>query len=221
VLLRAYFAEYSIKDDVALVLLTNAYHSNDDFAAQALALATEWGHSDLSQLPTLIFHPTVAQQQLPQLYQAAHCFVLPSRGEGWGRPHVEAMAMGLPVIATNWSGPTEYLNAANGYLLPISKDLVAVPASSAFAGHLWADPDPNALCALMRHVQTHRAEAAAKGARARADMVAQYAPAVLAKRVGELLRDLVGGRPEVEERLVGPVGGRAAIGGEIAGLREL
>ena len=29
------------------------------------------------------------------------------RGEGWGRPHVEAMACGLPVIATNWSGNTE------------------------------------------------------------------------------------------------------------------
>ena len=27
-------------------------------------------------------------------------------GEGWGRPHVEAMSMALPVIATNWSGST-------------------------------------------------------------------------------------------------------------------
>ena len=27
-------------------------------------------------------------------------------GEGWGRPHVEAMSMELPVIATNWSGST-------------------------------------------------------------------------------------------------------------------
>jgi len=28
------------------------------------------------------------------LYKAADAFVLPSRGEGWGRPHVEAMSMG-------------------------------------------------------------------------------------------------------------------------------
>ena len=26
------------------------------------------------------------------------------------RPHVEAMSMGLPVIATNWSGPTAFLD---------------------------------------------------------------------------------------------------------------
>ena len=41
--------------------------------------------------------------------------MLPSRGEGWGRPHVEAMAMGLPVIATNWSGTTAYLDVEVGY----------------------------------------------------------------------------------------------------------
>ena len=27
------------------------------------------------------------------------------------------MAMGLPIIATNWSGPTEYMSAENSYPL--------------------------------------------------------------------------------------------------------
>jgi glycosyltransferase involved in cell wall biosynthesis len=44
------------------------------------------------------------------LYRSVDAFVLPSRGEGWGRPYMEAMSMGLPVIATNWSGPTEFVN---------------------------------------------------------------------------------------------------------------
>ena len=46
--------------------------------------------------------------------------MLPSRGEGWGRPHVEAMAMGLPVIATNWSGITAYLDEEVGYPIQAS-----------------------------------------------------------------------------------------------------
>ena len=29
------------------------------------------------------------------------------------------MAMGLPVIATNWSGNTEFMNAHNSFLIPI------------------------------------------------------------------------------------------------------
>ena len=75
-------------------------------------------------------------RRLPSLYAAADAFVLhaaggghagrelwakerceqvlPSRGEGWGRPHVEAMAMGLPVIATNWSGPTAFMSGETG-----------------------------------------------------------------------------------------------------------
>ena len=54
-------------------------------------------------------------QELPSLYAAADAFVLPSRGEGWGRPVMEAMAMGLPTIATNWSGTTAFLGEATGY----------------------------------------------------------------------------------------------------------
>ena len=52
------------------------------------------------------------------LYASADVFVLPSRGEGWGRPHVEAMAMGLPIITTNWSGPTEVSQTTHGTALP-------------------------------------------------------------------------------------------------------
>lgn len=207
-MLRAYFTEYSIDDDVALVILTNAYHSSSDFAEQVTALATEW-NLNLHQLPKVIFHPKVAQQELPQLFKAAHAFVLPSRGEGWGRPHVEAMAMGLPVIATNWSGPTEYLKPHNGYPLPILPALVPVPASSAFVGHLWADPDHEALRELIRHVQNNREEAVAKGIQARVDMIEKYSPAALAERTGELLRDLVGGATPSGKRKE-----RSVVGGD-------
>lgn len=52
-------------------------------------------------------------------YASVDAFVLPSRGEGWGRPHVEAMSMGLPIIATNWSGTTEYLDESVGYPIKV------------------------------------------------------------------------------------------------------
>lgn len=59
-----------------------------------------------------------------------------SPGEGWGRPHVEAMAMELPVIATNWSGPTEFMTEENSYPLPIEPELVPVGKGAS----LWHDP---------------------------------------------------------------------------------
>ena len=42
----------------------------------------------------------VGEDEMPALYAAADAFVLPSRGEGWGLPYMEAMAAGLPVIGT-------------------------------------------------------------------------------------------------------------------------
>ncbi len=59
----------------------------------------------------------VAQRDMPSVYRSMDCFVLATRGEGWGRPIAEAMAMGLPAIATAWSGPTEFMNKSNSYPL--------------------------------------------------------------------------------------------------------
>ncbi|ETV78216.1 hypothetical protein, variant 2 [Aphanomyces astaci] len=121
-LLKAYLAAFSrADDDVVLVLLTNAYHSSSDFASlvERFALDTTEGRS-MDELPRIhILPPNLPQDQLPALYKAATAFVLPSRGEGWGRPHVEAMAMALPIIATFWSGPTEYMTLENSYPLDI------------------------------------------------------------------------------------------------------
>jgi glycosyltransferase involved in cell wall biosynthesis len=43
--------------------------------------------------PRVFVLPAVRDADMPALYAAADALVLPSRGEGWGRPHVEAMSM--------------------------------------------------------------------------------------------------------------------------------
>ena len=50
--------------------------------------------------------------------------VIPSHGEGWGRPHMEAMACGTPVVFTNWSGPVAFIDCTVGYPISILPDLV-------------------------------------------------------------------------------------------------
>lgn len=51
------------------------------------------------------------------LYEQSDAFVLLTRGEGWGRPYLEAVAHGLPIIATDWSAHTEFLNKDNSYMV--------------------------------------------------------------------------------------------------------
>jgi len=53
--------------------------------------------------------------ELVRLYHSAHCFVLPHRGEGWGMTLSEAMATGLPCIATDYSGVKDFFDSEVGY----------------------------------------------------------------------------------------------------------
>ena len=130
---------------------------------------------------------------LPRLYAAADAFVLPSRGEGWGRPHVEAMAMGLPVIATNWSGPAAYLDESVGY--PLEFEVQPVPSDLNLEGHNWAEPNVAHLRMLMRRVYERRDEALERGKAARERMLARYSPQVLA---GEVVEAVARSKDQVE-----------------------
>jgi glycosyltransferase involved in cell wall biosynthesis len=56
-------------------------------------------------------------QSLQEVYHSAHCFLLPTRGEGFGLTLAEAMSTGLPCIYTPWSGPVDFCNDTMAYPL--------------------------------------------------------------------------------------------------------
>ena len=90
---------------------------------------------------------------MPRLYAGADAFVLASRGEGWGRPWMEAMAMGLPTIGSRWSGTTMFMDDANSWLVDGEVVDVAESAQSHtpfYRGHRWFHPDREALAAALR-----------------------------------------------------------------------
>lgn len=146
--------------------------------SRELVAARRSGAAGSTTLPRVKLLRDIPQTDMPLIYASVDAFVSPTRGEGWGRPHVEAMAMALPVIATNWSGITEFLTPAVGYPVPYTH-LAAIP-DGAFAGHLQAEVNVTALAAAMRHVADHPRAAARRGAAARALMVDKYSPAALA-----------------------------------------
>lgn len=125
-LLDAYLNEFTADDDVVLYILTSTYRSTSSVLD---AITT---HIDTLQLPypshkapPIVLLPTFPTYALPSLYKSCGAFVLPTRGEGFGRPIVEAMSMSLPVIVTNWSGPTQFMTELNSY--PLQYELSLVP----------------------------------------------------------------------------------------------
>lgn len=136
----------------------------------------------------LLYNREYDYDQLGVLYRSADCYVSAGRGEGWDMTAMEAMACGLPVIATDWSAHTDFVRPDYAYPLPISRTVPAVARCPYYDGFRWADPDPDALATLLRRVFENRAEAADKGRRAAAAMAARWGWPAAAARIVERLR---------------------------------
>lgn len=74
------------------------------------------------------------RQDVPQLLQSMDVFVLPSLGEGISNTLLEAMATGLPVVATRVGGNPELVaDGENGLLVPVADDEALAAALEALA----------------------------------------------------------------------------------------
>lgn len=193
VLLKAYISEFDHSDDVTLLIRSTLDDKNQKQYETILeSIATELG-KDKKDFPSIHFlKDQLPYSKLPSLYKAVDAFVIATHGEGWGLPIVESMAMKLPVIATNWSGSTEFLTEQNSYPLPI-ESLV----KSTTPGHNWAQPLHLALKTLMRYVYENRAESIETGKVAREDIVNHYSYDKIAEIVIEKINDLIKNKEEI------------------------
>lgn len=159
ILLRAFTDEFHAGEDAVLLLKIVNRDEDVEIHEQIarLRLAPNGGRVLLS------INDLIPTYQRGCLYRSSDCLVLASRGEGWGMPALEAMACGLPVIATAWSAMTDFLDESVAYPLAIDRLVPAQAKCPYYEGFRWAEPSYDHLRALLRHVYEHPEEARARG----------------------------------------------------------
>ncbi len=68
------------------------------------------------------FRGYLIREQVAEELQGSNCLVLPSEVETFGVALVEAMAAGLPVIATRCGGPEDIVTEETGLLVPVNDE---------------------------------------------------------------------------------------------------
>lgn len=113
-LVKWFIEEFKNDPDVGLILKTNRGRDSSLDKIGTLnvlkQLLKELGHNGTPKI--YLLHGDIPENDMCKLYKNKNvkCFVTLTRGEGFGLPLLEAAASNLPIIATNWSAHTEFLN---------------------------------------------------------------------------------------------------------------
>ena len=179
-LLKAWARFAETRRDVLLYVHTFPlpnYHGLD-----LLQLARFYGCEDTVRFPDMALFATggYTPPALAALYNAADVFVLPSMGEGFGIPLVEAQACGCPVITTDYTAQAEL--AFSGWTIPVG-----------WADRVWTYQDSEQASVKPSAIVTALEEAyAARGDGALREQARTGALAYDARRVfGEYMQPVV------------------------------
>ncbi len=138
------------KDAPALILKTScgnySYTDQEELLTKIDAIRKSVSGK---QLPNIhLIHGYLTDDDMNELYNhdKVKAFFLPTRGEGFGRPYLEFSAVGKPVIASNYSGHTDFLDKeftvyVGGTIEQVHPSVIMDKIITAESK--WFSPDPN------------------------------------------------------------------------------
>jgi glycosyltransferase involved in cell wall biosynthesis/predicted Zn-dependent protease len=166
-MLQAYLKNFTAADDVCLVIKDfggQSVYAGQTFESQIRAAQA------LPDAPEILYlNAELPPADLPGLYTACQCLVLPYRGEGFGLPALEAMACGLPLIVTAGGATDDFVRDEFAWRIPAERRIFGQEVSGLkLAQPGWLlEPSLPALGEMMREVFADPASARERGQLAR------------------------------------------------------
>jgi len=192
-LLNAYCNSFKVSDSVNLIMKPDITSGIDSttIEQEIISYLKSEGH-DLVKLPSILFltHRLPAEH-MAMLYRTADAFIMPGYS-GAASPHImEAMAMGLPVVAARWGAHLDYLDDSNAFLIDV--ETFAKTEHENYNGHRWAQPSEEHLKKTLQAIFNDPTQAREIGRSARETAVRELDVRTALNRMIENLRELGGG----------------------------
>jgi glycosyltransferase involved in cell wall biosynthesis len=177
--IEAFRMAFGTRSDCMLVLkVGNPDHFPNDFALLKAAA----GSANIR-----LVADTLAPDALLALTATADIVLSLHRSEGFGLVAAEGMLLGKPVVATDWSATTEFMDASCTALVR-SRLVPAEDARGTYAvsGAQWAEPDPRHAADWLRRLANDPSLRRMLGDGARAAALERLGTASLAQAVSSL-----------------------------------
>lgn len=139
-----------------------------------------------------ILDETMDRDALLHLTAGADAYLSLHRAEGWGFGMIEAMALGVPVLATGYSGNLAYSDDATAFLVP-AQEVAPAPGDYMFTpeGGLWGAPDHATAVTLLRRMQADPALCTRKAKAAQTRVLRDFSPEAIGKRYATRIETLL------------------------------
>jgi glycosyltransferase involved in cell wall biosynthesis len=124
------------------------------------------------------------------LFAAADVYASPHRSEGFGLTIAEAMALGKPVVASDFGGSRDFLDEACGFPVPARAVTLEKSHGHYLAGGVWGEVDEAALAEALRAAANADP---AVGERARARVAERLSPEAVARTMAAAMDSLIVG----------------------------
>ena len=138
----------------------------------------------------ILIDQVVSRAKAYGFLELCDCFVSLHRSEGFGLGLAEAMLLGKPAIATNYSGNLSFMNARNSLLVDYTLTEIARSGPIYTKGNVWAEPSVEHAAACMRKLYDDRSAAVAMGARAKAQLEASLSLPAAGERMLARLKQI-------------------------------